>query len=601
MSTAQPKCREIAQVARLLLLVSDRAILRIGAAIVVVVIGSGGLAALTPLVMKVLIDAVARLRTIESTAALSVVLPVALAYLLLLVLGRLLADVRPYLNGSINHRMHSRLSQRFFDHVLRLPMAYLLKRKSGELLHCLDLASGGTQLVISHIVGSLLPVLAELLTMTTVLLHLGQSALVAVFLGASLVYLVIFSAGARLMARTSRQLTVSSLETYAQLSAGLASFETLRYFAAEEQARLRLRDAGALLERRWQALHRLNLITALAASLTFAVSTAACLVIGAGAVADGTMTVGGFVLTTVYMLQMVRPLETLGTAARDLAKALGYLRPFIDLMLEPLEADLARPNVSTPMATAAGRGAPSVRLEDVHFGYDPDRPVIKGVDLDVPAGCTMAIVGSSGSGKSSLARLLMGLYTPQQGQIMLDGRTIQSIGAAELRGSIIGLVPQETALLHDTIAGNISLGLPTATREEIREAARCAQLQELVDALPDGLDTTVGERGMQLSGGERQRVGIARALLRRPGLYVLDEPTSMLDSKTEFHVQQALQSHSSEATKIVIAHRLSTIVDADEIVVLDDGRIRERGSHRELLDKDGLYARMWRQQTGGAA
>jgi ATP-binding cassette subfamily B protein len=245
--------------------------------------------------------------------------------------------------------------------------------------------------------------------------------------------------------------------------------------------------------------------------------------------------------------------------------------------------------------------APAVRLENVHFGYDAERPIIKGVDLYVPAGRTTAIVGSSGSGKSTLARLLMGLYVPQRGRILLDGRTIDTIAASDLRGSIIGMVPQETALLHETIAGNIALGFPTATREEIRAAACGAQLQNLVDALPHGLDTTVGERGMQLSGGERQRVGIARALLRRPGLYVLDEPTSMLDSKTESHIQLALRSLSSDATKIVIAHRLSTIVDADQIVVLEDGQVRERGSHRALLEMDGLYARMWLQQTAGAA
>jgi ATP-binding cassette subfamily B protein len=237
-----------------------------------------------------------------------------------------------------------------------------------------------------------------------------------------------------------------------------------------------------------------------------------------------------------------------------------------------------------------------VHIEKLHFGYDPARPILKGVDIDVPAGSMTAIVGPSGSGKSSLARLLMRIYAPQQGSILLDGRPIESIDVKELRRTIVSLVPQETALLHDTIAGNIALGNSTANQEDLHIAAEAAQLQALIDVLPHGLDTPVGERGMQLSGGERQRVGIARALLRRPALYLLDEPTSMLDSKTELHIQKALRLLSGGATTIVIAHRLSTIVAADEIVVLDDGQVRERGSHHALLAANGLYAQMWRQQ-----
>jgi len=238
-----------------------------------------------------------------------------------------------------------------------------------------------------------------------------------------------------------------------------------------------------------------------------------------------------------------------------------------------------------------------VRIENLHFAYEAGRPVLQGVNFEVPAGSMTAIVGRSGSGKSSLARILMRLYEPQCGRILLDGRAIDSIATAELRGSLVGLVPQETALLHDTIAGNIALGAPTASREETLRVARAAQLEALLDVLPKGLDTPVGDRGTQLSGGERQRVGIARALLRRPGLYLLDEPTSMLDSKTEVDILKALKSVSDGATMIVIAHRLSTIVDADEIVVLDGGRVCERGKHNALLAMEGLYAEMWRRQV----
>ena len=602
MSTAGSRYRDIKQLVHLLRSEADRQVMSRTLGTALIVVAGGALAALSPLVLKSLVDAVAASQPAGSVARGPAALPCGVAYLLLLLAGRALADVRPLLSGAINQRLHSRLAQRFFDHVLHLPMGYLLRRRSGELQHSLDLASAGAQLMVSHLAGSLLPVLVELFTMTTVLIHLGQPGLVAVFGAAALAYFAIFSTGAGRMTTMAHAVSKSSLEMYARLGEGLAHVETLRYFAAEDQASRGLRAASAILEQRWRSLDRLNAVTALAASGIFAVSMAACLAIGAGAVARHAMSVGGFVLTTVYALQMVRPLESLGTAARDLSRALGYLRPLLDLLSEPLSDDATNTVRAAPApAPATGqRHAPAVRLENLHFGYDPRRPVIKGVDLEVPAGSTTAIVGRSGSGKSSLARLLMRLYAPQQGRILLDGRTIASIDVAELRRTLVGLVPQETTLLHDSIAGNIALGSPLANREEIRVAAHAAQLEELIAALPDGLDTPVGERGMQLSGGERQRVGIARALLRRPGLYVLDEPTSMLDSRTEREIQKALRSLSADATLIVIAHRLSTIVDADEIVVLDEGRILERGSHRALLAKNGLYARMWRQQMAGA-
>ena len=596
MSTDESRYRDIKQVARLLRSEADREILLLGLVTVLICIASGALGALSPLALKSVVDTLSLSQRTGTAIPWSPALPVGMAYLLLLLFGRVLSDLRPLLSGTINQRLNSRLTQRFFDHVLRLPLGYLLKRRSGELLHSLDLASGGAQMIVAHLAGSLLPVAVEIITMIGVLIHLGHPALVGIFGAAALAYLAIFSTGARRMRRAARDVSAASLATHAELGDGLANVETLRYFAAEAQASHRLGAASVALERRWLRLNRLGFAIAIAASGVFALSMAAGLSIGGDAVAKSRMTMGGFVLITVYMLQMVRPLELLGTVAQDLARALGYLRPLLELLAEPLPAGSTGAPRGTPPIATGGRAAPTVRLEGLYFGYDADRPVLKDVNLEVPAGSTTAIVGRSGSGKSTLARLLLGLYTPQQGHILLDGHAIGTIDATELRGTLVGLVPQETALLHATIAANIALGAPSASREDIRRAACGAQLDALVDALPDGLDTPVGERGMQLSGGERQRVGIARALLRRPGLYVLDEPTSMLDTKTELEIQATLRSLSTGATVIVIAHRLSTIAGSDEIVVLDAGRIHERGDHRSLLARNGLYAQMWRQQ-----
>jgi ABC-type multidrug transport system fused ATPase/permease subunit len=584
--------RDITEVARLIHHAADRKMLWLGLCTAIVVMVNGALAALAPLVLKSLVDAVGAAAAVEVGDPWVPVMRHGATYLLLVLAVRAMTDIRPLLSGTINQTLHHYLTHRFFEHVICMPMATLLKRRSGELLHSLDLGSAGAQMVVTHLVSSLLPVLVEFSTMAVVLVHLGEPALVVVFGVTTFAYLAIFATGARLTKKAAHEVSRSSMEPYALLVDGLAHVETLRCLAAEEQVSSRLRKASATVLKHWQRLNRLNASVAMAASVTFALSMAACLSIGAHAVTSGAMSVGGFVLIAVYMLEIVRPLESAGTAAQDLSRAFGYLRPMLDLLSEPVAAALMG-DASSPIARR--KTGPTVRFENVHFEYAPDRPVLSGIDLEFAAGSTTAIVGRSGSGKSSLARLLMRLYMPQRGRILLDGEAIESMDFARLR-TLIGFVPQEIALLHATISENITLGTPAATPEDIRASVRDAQLDAFIDTLPLGLDTRVGERGMQLSGGERQRVGIARALLRRPSLLVLDEPTSMLDSRTEREIQNSLNALSGNTTTIVIAHRLSTIVSANQIVVLDNGRIFERGNHRELLTKNGLYAQMWRQQ-----
>jgi ABC-type multidrug transport system fused ATPase/permease subunit len=519
------------------------------------------------------------------------------AYLLALCGARLLADMRPLLSGTADQRLYTRLTRRFFRHLLSLPLAYLLRRRSGELLHSLDLATSGCQLVIGHVVNSILPVLVETIVMAVVLIQLGQPALVAAFGLTALAYLAVFGASAGHLVKRAHRVSDGSLELHALLTDHLQCSEVLKCLAAEGPAHQRTDAATATLESRWLRLNRLRTGIGVAVTAIFTLSLGASLLLAGEAVANGTLTLGGFVLANVYMLQMVRPLEMLGSAARDLSQSLGFVRPLLEILHERPEESPPDPPAAASRdarATPATHG-PSLRLENVHFAYHPGRPVINGLNLEVRAGMKVAIVGVSGSGKSSLARLLLRLYSPQSGRILLNGRPVTDMAIADLRCSI-GFVSQDTTLLHDTIADNITLRRPGIRRQQIERAARCAQLHDFITALPVGYDTRVGERGLHLSGGERQRLAIARAVLLQPGLYIFDEATSMLDSRTEAALLQSLQAHTIGCTTITIAHRLSTAMHADEIIVLHDGRIAERGRHATLLSSGGLYARLWRRQ-----
>jgi ABC-type multidrug transport system fused ATPase/permease subunit len=561
------------------------------------VVISGLLAALAPLALKTMVDAVSAHGPASGPSLMQTVLTAGAAYIAALCGARVLADLGPLHTGLADQRLDRHLTDRFFAHLLQLPMATVLQRRSGEFVRSLDLASSGCRVVVGHAVNSVAPALAETAMMATVLLQLDQPALLVALAGTAVLYLVVFAVGARRMARQSVAVSVAHLELHALLADHLQHNEVLRCFTAEALAQQRIAAASMALEQSWQALHRLRTRIALAITATFTMSVVASLVLAAHAVAQGTLTVGGFVLATVYMLQVVRPLELLGSAVRDIAQALGFVRPLLDILREPVEA-MGAPETHTPPSRAPGKG-PSIRFERLVFGYHTDRLVLQGLDLEIPAGHTVAIVGASGSGKSSLVRLLLRLVRPQSGRILLDGVPIDCLRLTDLRGCI-GLVPQDTALFHDSIAGNIALGRPGATADAIAQAATDAQLGGLIAALPAGLATPVGERGLQFSGGERQRIAIARALLRQPALCVFDEATSMLDSRTEAALMQSLRRLSVGRTTLLIAHRLSTVVTADQIVVLDQGRVAEQGRHAELLARGGLYAALWRQQTGRA-
>ncbi len=571
---------------------------------VVLVCLGGLLAALAPLALKGMVDALTTNGSASTGPTSAAVLLLGLTYILALGTGRVIAELRPLLAGTAEQRLLARLAHRIFSHLLDLPMQFHLSRRSGELVHAVHMASRGCQLLTTHLVNSVLPVLVEIVAIGLILAQLGQPALVACFAATALAYLTVFSAASLTITARAQQVSDASMGVNATLTDALANYETIKTFAAEPTFLTRLAGATKLLELRWHRLYLLRARIGGLVAVIFTLSVAASLGLAASAVDSGTLTIGGFVLANVYMLQVVRPLETLGSATRDISQALGWISPALDLLRQPTESSsgtLAAPSVAgasivTPSKHgAAPHAAPSIRFERVWFAHDAGRPVFRGLRLQIPSGSTMGIVGTSGSGKSSLARLLMRLHEPQSGRILLDGIPIQSLSHSLLR-SLVAMVPQDTTLFNETLAYNIGVGRPGASQAEIEQAAQRAQLHHIVAALPAGYDTVVGQRGLKLSGGERQRVAIARALLKAPPVMVLDEATSMLDSRTEAAILHELQAATARTTTIMIAHRLSTVQRADNIVVLGAGRIVEQGTHAALLAQGGAYAALWNRQ-----
>ncbi|MBV8501563.1 MAG: ABC transporter ATP-binding protein [Paucibacter sp.] len=554
-------------------------------------ITTGMLSGLAPLALKYIVDTTANGSTQRhlSTPALA-----GAAYLGCICLGRMLAEVRPLLASTAEQKLFTGLRVRFFAHALGLPLDDHRRRPCGAMLNDLQQAISGYQIILFSLGNSVLPVLVEGVTVTLVLLSLSQPALNAAFAATAAAYLAVMAWRTRGLGAAASDVVSASASTNSLITDGLLNIEPIKCFGVERSSVSALEQAAVVLQRSWARLHRQRMHTGLAVTTVFTAAMAGSLTLAGQARTDGEMTVGGLVLVSLYMAQILRPLEMLATACRDLSQGLRFVTPLQAVFDQPSEIQML--DKETTPSTAPRAKSPGIRFRNVTLRFSGGEPVLDAMSLDIPGGRATAIVGASGCGKSSLVRVLLRLCDVQAGEVLLDDLPTTRLSPPQLR-SMIAVVPQDTVLFNTSIAANIAIGKEGATPSEIMSAARRARLHDAVSALPLGYDTLVGERGLKLSGGERQRIAIARAILRDPLIYILDEATSMLDGPTEASIIENLREVSSGRTVIVIAHRLAAVQHLEDIVVIARGRVAERGGHAGLLERGGIYAAMWRAQA----
>ncbi len=542
-----------------------------------------------PILLKEIVDRLAPAAQ-AATGVLLVPLALVAAYGLLRLSTSLFTELREFFFVNVTQGAMRTLALKTFRHLHSLSLRYHLERRTGAVTREIDQGIRGISSLISFTLYSILPTLIEI-TLVVAYLVWNYEIWFAAIVGASLSVYILFTVTVTNW-RTKVRRRWNELETRAHSRAvdSLLNFETVKYFGNEEYEARRYDDTLADSQRTavlsQQSLNVLNAgqQTIIAIALTLILWRAAL------GVVEGRMTIGDLVLVNAFMIQLYIPMNFLGVIYREIKQSLADM----DRMFLLLEQD--REIADEPGARPLEVRAAEVRFEHVDFAYDPRRQVLFDVDFTIAGGTTTAVVGATGSGKSTLARLLFRFYEVGAGRILVDGQDVRTVTQASLRAAI-GIVPQDTVLFNDTIEYNIAYGRPGASREDVAAAARAAHIHAFIESLPDGYATLVGERGLKLSGGEKQRVAIARTLLKNPAILVFDEATSALDSRTERVIQEELENISRSRTTLVIAHRLSTIVNADQILVMDHGRIVERGSHAELLARGGAYAAMWEIQS----
>jgi ATP-binding cassette subfamily B protein len=492
--------------------------------------------------------------------------------------------------------MHAvrRLALLTFKHMHELSLRFHLERKTGGLTRVLERGRNGIETIVRMVILQLAPTIVELLLILGVLLYQFDWRYVAIIAATVAIYMCFTYFATEWRIGIRRRMNDSDSDANTKAIDSLLNYETVKYFVAEERETRRYdRSMERYESASVKSYTSLAVLNAGQAAI-FAVGLAAVMVLCAIGIKQGTNTLGDFVMINAMMIQLYQPLNFMGMVYREIKQAVLDIETMFAILSRKPEIE-DRPGAQ-PLKVSDG----ALRFDNVHFSYEPDRPILKGLSFAVPAGHTVAIVGPSGAGKSTVSRLLYRFYEISSGRIEIDGQDIRDVTQKSLR-AVIGMVPQDTVLFNDTIRYNIRYGRWDATDAEVEEAARLAQIDGLIRQSPKGYETEVGERGLKLSGGEKQRVAIARTILKAPPILLLDEATSALDSHTEKEIQDALERVSKNRTTLVIAHRLSTIVGADEIIVLDQGAIAERGPHHELLAQGGLYASMWNRQREAEA
>jgi ATP-binding cassette subfamily B protein len=525
-----------------------------------------------------------------------VAVPIAmiLAYGFARVLAQAFGEVRDAIFAPVSQRAIRNLALEVFDHLHALSLRFHLERQTGGLSRVIERGTQGMEFLIRFTTFNILPTLFEIGLVGVILWTLYDWRFTAVTLGVIAAYIVFSVTLSEWRIKFVRSMNDADTEANAKAIDSLLNYETVKYFGNEAHEARRY-DVG---RRRYEVAairssRTLSLLNIGQGSIISGGLVAVMVMAGYG-VTEGRMTLGDFVAVNTFLIQLYMPLNMLGFAYREIRNALVSMEKMFGLL--DLPAEIADKPGAPALKVAGGE----IVFDHVDFRYEKARPILHDVSFRVAPGDTVAIVGSSGAGKSTVSRILFRFYDVASGNVRIDGQDIRDVTQQSLRAAI-GVVPQDTVLFNDTIYYNICYGDPDCTREEVERAAKLARIHDFIMALPLGYDTAVGERGLKLSGGEKQRVAIARTILKNPHILLFDEATSALDTRTEQEIQRSLEEVSRGRTTLVIAHRLSTIVTADEIVVLDRGRVVERGRHGELLAKNGMYADMWRRQQEAAA
>jgi ATP-binding cassette subfamily B protein len=542
-----------------------------------------------PFLYKHAVDAL----TGKGAALVAVPVTIVIAYGAARVLAQAFNELRNAVFAKVEQRAVRQLALKAFRHLHALSLRFHLERRTGGLARAVERGTQAIDFLLSFILFNVIPTLIEIVVVCGILWRLYDWRFAAVTFATIVLYVAFTFAITDWRVRFRREMNERDSEANSKSVDALLNFETVKYFANDEHEAARYDRALYAYETAAVKSETTLALLNIGQGAIIACGLIAMMLLAAYGVASHGMTVGDFVLVNAYLIQLYMPLNFLGMVYRNIKQSLTDLEQLMGML--KIEPDIVDAPGAKPLAVTKGE----VAFARVDFRYDKRRPILRAVDFRVAPGATVAIVGSSGAGKSTIARLLFRFYDLDSGAIEIDGQDVRSVTQDSLRRAI-GVVPQDTVLFNDTILYNIAYGRPGATRAEIEDAARLARIHDFVAGLPDGYETMVGERGLKLSGGEKQRVAIARVILKNPQILVFDEATSALDTKTEREIQQSLAEVATDRTTLVIAHRLSTVVDADEILVLDHGRIVERGNHHALLATGGHYATMWTRQQEAA-